>query len=116
MQQLQSFFLKFAFVEVLNVQPSTRQYFTSKTEHLDNFLHLNTNHTESCETEQTDSLMRPKKTIPYLSVFLLSNNTKSFLCQKTTIPKIPKFRTFETKVTDLLSLMFGVPDLDITQF
>ena len=44
-----------------------RQFLTSKTEHTDHLLRLNTEHTESFKTEHAESLLRPKMTIPNLS-------------------------------------------------
>ena len=41
--------------------------FTSEAEHTDDLFRLNIEHTDSSKTEHTESLLRPKTTIPNLS-------------------------------------------------
>ena len=64
-----------------------RRFSTSKTEHTDDLLHLNTEHIES-KTEPTEFHVRPKTTIPKLFYFLSSKPTTP---NKPDIPKLSDF-------------------------
>ena len=49
--------MKFSFGKI-------RHFQTSKTEHTDDLLRFKTEHTESPKSKDTESLLRPKMTIP----------------------------------------------------
>ena len=69
------------------------QFHTSQTEHTDDLLSLNTEHTESSKIDHTETLLRPKRPYRIFLTFETNDNeqtedTKAFLSLKRRIPKI----------------------------
>ena len=80
------------FIQKKQIFQKARHFLTSKTEHSDDLLRLNTKHPESLKTNHTESLLCPKTTIPNL-YYIETDDTdhtehsEAFLRWK---PKLPK--------------------------